>query len=226
VSVNPTAPAASRGAVAVFDLDGTITRHDTLLPFLLGFLWRHPLRLPRLLLALPAAARFLIDRDHGRAKGALLHVTLGGVPRATLEAWADEFVQRLCARGLFPQALAAIAEHRARGDHLVLMSASVDLYVPRVANALGFDEALCTAVLWQPTQRLDGRLAGDNCRGEQKRTRLAALIERERPRCVYAYGNSRADLPHLALAQHAYLVNAPAGLRRQLAQIEPLRWHA
>jgi phosphatidylglycerophosphatase C len=226
VSVAPTAPVSSRGALAVFDLDGTITRHDTLLPFLLGFLWRHPLRVPRLLLALPAALRFLVDRDHGRVKGALLHVTLGGVERVTLEAWADEFVPRLCARGLFPQALAAIAEHRARGDRLVLMSASVDLYVPRIGSALGFDEVLCTAVLWQPTQRLDGRLAGGNCRGELKRTRLAALIERERPRCVYAYGNSRADLPHLALAHHAYLINAPNGLVRQQPQIEPLRWQA
>jgi phosphatidylglycerophosphatase C len=130
------------------------------------------------------------------------------------------------ARGLFPQALAAIAEHRARGDRLLLMSASVDLYVPRIANALGFDEVACTTLLWQPTQRLDGRLASGNCRGEQKRVRLAALIERDRPRCVYAYGNSRADLPHLALAQHAYLINAPSGLSRQLPQIEPLRWQA
>lgn len=226
MSVSPTEPAAASGALAVFDLDGTITRHDTLLPFLLGFLWRHPTRLLRLPLVLPAAVRFLVDRDHGRAKGALLHATLGGVPRATLEAWADAFVTRLCARGLFPQALSAIAEHRTRGERLVLMSASVDLYVPRIASALGFDEVECTRVLWKPTQRLDGRLLGSNCRGEQKRARLAELIERERPRRVYAYGNSRADLAHLALAQHAYLVNAPAALIRQLPRIEPLRWHA
>ena len=38
------------GTLAVFDLDGTITRHDTLLPFLGGYLLRHPWRLPRVVL--------------------------------------------------------------------------------------------------------------------------------------------------------------------------------
>ena len=35
------------GAVAVFDLDGTITRRDTYLAYLLGFLGRHPERWSR-----------------------------------------------------------------------------------------------------------------------------------------------------------------------------------
>ena len=34
--------------------------------------------------------------------------------------------------------------HRARGDRLLLMSASTDLYVPRIGRALGFDETICT----------------------------------------------------------------------------------
>ena len=85
-------------ALAVFDLDGTITRHDTFLPFLLACLARSPWRLPRLLLIVPLALGFLFHRDHGRFKGALLHATLGGLRRDWLQARAAAFVSGLLQR--------------------------------------------------------------------------------------------------------------------------------
>jgi phosphoserine phosphatase len=42
--------------LAVFDLDGTLTWNDTLLPFLTGYWWRHPLRWLRAWRLLPAIA--------------------------------------------------------------------------------------------------------------------------------------------------------------------------
>ncbi|MFI4869960.1 MAG: HAD-IB family hydrolase [Steroidobacterales bacterium] len=212
------------GCLAVFDLDGTITRRDTLAPFLWGFLWRRPWRLPRLLLVLPAAARFLIDRDRGAIKGAVIHAALGGARRASIERWAERFVAGLLQRALYAEALGAIATHRARGDRLLLMSASTDLYVPRIARALGFDETICSEVRWRADGRLDGRLATANCRGEEKRRCLAAVIARDAPGRVCAYGDSRADLIHMQLVQEAYLVNVSARLAgRQRAQV--LHWH-
>jgi phosphatidylglycerophosphatase C len=198
------------GNLAVFDLDGTITRRDTFGPFLWGFLWRRPWRLARALLGLPAAARFVIDRDRGALKGAVIHVLLGGATRASLEGWAERFVAALLRHGLYAEALAAIATHRLRGDRLLLMSASTDLYVPRIARGLGFDETICTEVRWRADGALDGRLATANCRGEEKRRCLAAVIARDAPGRIYAYGDSRADLAHMQLAQEAYVINAPA----------------
>jgi len=196
----------------VFDLDGTITRFDTLGPFLLACLARRPWRLAGLLLVVPAAARYCLDRDRGALKGALLHATLGGLPRAWLGARSATFVQWLLKSALYEEALAAIDTHRRRADRLVLMSASADLYVPQIAQALGFELVQCSRVRWLDDGRLDGRLQGENCRGLEKQRRLQELIERERPARVYAYGNSAADVPHLLLAQEAYLVNGPRRL--------------
>lgn len=212
------------GCLAVFDLDGTITRRDTLAPFLWGFLWRRPWRWPRLLLVLPAALGYLIDRDRGALKGAVLHAALGGAKRASIERWAERYVAGLLRQGLYAEALGAIAMHRARGDRLLLMSASTDLYVPRIARALGFDETICSEVRWRADGRLDGRLATANCRGEEKRRCLAAVIARDAPGRVCAYGDSRADLIHMQLVQEAYLVNASARVAGpQRAQV--LHWH-
>jgi phosphatidylglycerophosphatase C len=213
------------GGLAVFDLDGTIARHDTFGPFLWGYLWRRPWRLPRALLGLPAAARFVFNRDRGAFKGAVIHALLGGAKRASLERWAARYVPALIDRGLYAEALSAIAAHRTRGDALLMMSASTDLYVPRIAQALGFAETICTEVRWREDGRLDGRLATANCRGEEKRRCLAAVIARDAPGRVYAYGDSRSDLPHMQLAQEAYLINPSARLAARLApQVRAIRW--
>jgi phosphatidylglycerophosphatase C len=213
------------GNLAVFDLDGTITRRDTLLPFLAGYLWRRPWRLARLSLLLPALWRYALRRDRGAIKGALIHAALGGLTRSQVQHWAERFVPRLLAHGLYAEALEAIRTHRLQGDRLLLMSASTDLYVPLIAQALGIPEVRCTRVRWRADARLDGRLAGANCYGEEKRRCLQALIERDPPARIYAYGNSGSDLAHMQLAQCAYLVNGPA--RRQSgadAHVQPLRW--
>jgi phosphatidylglycerophosphatase C len=213
------------GTLAVFDLDGTITRHDTLLPFLGGYLLRHPWRLPRVLLAVPALLRWCADRDGGAIKGAVIHAVLGGLTRAQLEHWSAAFVPRVLARGLYGEALRAIRQHREHSDRLLLMSASTDLYVPRIAQALGFDESVCTRLEWRADGRLDGHLATPNCKGEEKRRCLAALIARDGPQRVVAYGNAGSDLPHLRLAQQGFLVNAPSRLLRgDAGTIQALRW--
>lgn len=178
-----------------------------------------------MLLAVPAALRFPFKRDHGDIKGALIHAALGGARRPTLERWAEHYVAHVLCRGLYAEALAAIAAHRAQGDRLLLMSASTDLYVPRIGAALGFDQTICTKVRWGEDGRLDGHLASANCRGEEKLRCLQALIAREQLVCIDAYADSRSDLPHLQLAQHGFLINgSPAMLGSAPANIQPLRW--
>ena len=215
------------GSLAVFDLDGTITRRDTFGPFLSGFLWRRPWRLPRLLLALPAAVHNLRSiAIAARFKGAVIHATLGGAAARHLSSAGPSISSpHCCIRACTRKLCSAIAMHRTRGDRLLLMSASTDLYVPRIARALGFDETICSEVRWRADGRLDGRLATANCRGEEKRRCLAAVIARDAPGRVYAYGDSRADLAHMQLVQEAYLVNPTVRLTQRAGpHVRALKW--
>ena len=199
--------------VAVFDLDGTITRRDTLWPYLRGWVrrtrrsgfWRR---------AFAAAARFPLDRDRGRLKFELIRAAMGGATRAEVVAWTAEFVKGLGAAELCPGALDAIARHRAAGDRLVLLSASVDLYVPDIGRRLAFDETICTGVAWRDG-RLDGALVTENRRGAEKRRCVEALRARHPGVPFAAYGNARSDFDHLAVVDAPVLVNAGAGLRRE-----------
>jgi phosphatidylglycerophosphatase C len=213
------ATATAGPALALFDLDGTLTRSDTLLQYLVGFLRQHPQRIGGLQRVLPVLMRFALGlADHGAVKSAAIRAVLGGRTRQEIEAWTDEFVPQLLERGMHADALAALDAHRRAGDLLVLLSASPDLYVPAIGRALGFAETVCTGVEWNG-ERLTGRLTTPNQRGPEKAHALAALHREHPGLAVVAFGNAASDLEHLSLADRATLVNGSARARRAAARL-------
>jgi HAD superfamily hydrolase (TIGR01490 family) len=213
--------------LVVFDLDGTIARRDTFVPFVFGFLRRRPWRIPRLLLALPSLLAFVLGLgNRGTLKGALLHAAMGGVKREDVDRWSTVHASRVVDKGLFKDALAAIRSHLEKGHYLVLMSASVDCYVQRIGVALGFHETICTTVVWnRKSNTLDGHLQGSNIRGEKKAQQFQQLVSRLHPRDSTAYGNSQADVAHMLLATRGVYVNGRPKLPANDRRIRVVDWH-
>ena len=217
-----TRAAAAIPWVAVFDLDGTLTWHDTLLPYLLGYAARRPWRMLRLWRMPFALMGYLAShRDRGVLKSQFIRAVMGGDARPDIDEWSAAYVSRLDRRRAYrPAALAALEAHRAVGDRLILLSASPDLYVPLIGRRLGFERTLCTEVQWRenpPVDRLDGALRSANRRGAEKSHCLAWLRTQYPGMPVVAYGNSDSDLPHLAEADRSLLVNGSACARRLAA---------
>jgi HAD superfamily hydrolase (TIGR01490 family) len=199
--------------VAVFDLDGTITRRDTFVPYLRGWSRREP-RPARIGSILAACLRYLVSGlDRGQLKSDLLRACMAGATADEVRNWTTAFVAGLGDAELCPGALAAIARHRTAGDRLVLLSASIDLYVPEIGQRLGFQETICTGVAWRDG-RVDGALTTANRRGEEK-LRCIETLRCQHPGTRFAaYGNSGADLLHLRAVEEPLLVNAGRRLRR------------
>jgi phosphatidylglycerophosphatase C len=205
---------AAKPWVALFDLDGTLTWRDTLMPFLWGYLRKHPRRVLGLWPVPGALLGYVRRGDRGELKSRLIRAVMGGEPRALIDAWADDFVAGMRARGrLRPVALGVLQAHIDTGDRPVLLSASPDLYVPRIGRLLGFECTLCTEVLWNG-DRLDGHLTTPNRRGEEKSRCLEQVRARYPGMPVIAYGNSLSDVDHMQRAERALLVNGSAGARR------------
>ena len=194
--------------IAAFDFDGTLTKRDTLLPYLArGLGWF------RLLLALlicsPWLAGFalrLIPNDVAKKK--LMLFTLKGKSVAEMDDWTNRWLAQDFSGQLQDWSMARLAEHKQAGHYCVMVSASPDIYLKRVAQKLGFDALLCTEMAV-----MDGRLTGDmktpNCHGKQKVLRLKAwMAERfgadSGAEVVYAYGDTSGDKPMLRLAEHAF----------------------
>ncbi len=213
-----TDPATTSRSVAVFDLDGTLTWRDSLALFLLSFLRRHPGRVLGLWRLPFALLSFAVRHDPGLLKSRLICMAMGGARRTDVDSCADSFVNALQPRHrLRPAALAVLEAHRAAGDHLILLSASPDLYVPRIGRLLGFELTLCTQIEWRG-DRLGGALKTANRRGAEKTHCLDLLRAQYQGLPIVAYGNSASDLDHLRQADRALLVNGSPAARALAAQ--------
>ena len=204
--------------IAVFDLDETLTRHDTLVPYLGEALRAHPGRALGLWVAPFTVAEFAVRRDHGVLKSRLIRAILGGMSHAEVAALTNRFLDAHWSDLFNPPALAALERHRAAGDYLVILSASTDTYVPEIGRRLGVDRVICTELLWRG-DRLDGALATANRRGEEK-TRCVLALRQEFPGVPFAaYGNAGSDIDHLHRVEAGLLVNGNAAARRKAATL-------
>jgi phosphatidylglycerophosphatase C len=191
----------SSRTVAAFDFDGTLTRRDSLVPFLTAVAGRATVlralgfESPRL--ALVAAGRG--DRD--AAKERVLTRVLGGRPYDQIEATGRAFGGELARSAITPDGRDRIAWHRRAGHEVVIVSASLDVYLDEVARTLGAAHVLCTALVADDRGLCTGRLVGANCRGAEKATRLRELLGDDDVE-LWAYGNTSGDDAMLALAQH------------------------
>lgn len=201
--------------LAVFDLDGTLSRRDTFASYMAGFLRRHPARLRGVPGALAAVAGYCLGiLDRGSLKSRIIRAFMGGELRREIEVWSHEFSTRLMDHGMRREALAVLQGHRQEGDYLILLSASPDLYVPEIGRLLGVDRVICTRIRFEG-DRLDGGLLSPNRRGAEKLRCLEALRKEFPDASISAYGNAASDIEHLAAADRPMLVNAGTRLRRK-----------
>lgn len=209
----PGAPVPERGVVAAFDWDGTLTRGDTLLPFLRELCGPAAVGAAALRVApsLLAAATGTGSRDEAKAR--LLRRLLRGRAASTVRLVGAAYAARAVASGLRPALVDRLAWHRAAGHTTVIVSASLDAYVVPAARLLGVDATLCTVVEVGADGRCTGELLGGNCRAEEKARRLLAWVGTSAgtwPDTVelWAYGDSASDDAMLSLATR------PVRLRR------------
>ena len=193
----------NRQALAVFDFDGTLTRRDSLLPFLwqvvgpVQFTWNVLVLVPTLLRYATGAM------DNGPAKERVLGQFLGGRSVEEIRFIAESFAAETIPSLLDPEAMGRLRWHQEQGHTTVLASASPELYVRPWAEAEGFDEALGTRLETEEGV-FTGHFATPNCHGPEKPRRLEAAGFDLGGATVYAYGNSRGDRELLEMADHGF----------------------
>jgi len=215
--------------IAVFDLDRTVTTAGTYTPFLLHCLGGGPAVAWPVLRGLGAALTYKAGAiTRSQLKARMLDLTIAGSSRAQVRAWAEDFVARWLKTRVRPGSVAAIARHRAAGDHLVLATASFDFHAEVFAARLGFDHLIATGSVWDGADRLCAAVAGPNCYGADKLAAVRAYVEaRPLPRRVVAYSDHHTDFDLLRWADEGVAVNPNAKLRRRAgaAGLEIVDWN-
>ena len=199
----------NKPVVAAFDFDGTVTRSETLGPFLVHTLGAARVARDALVLSptLTGYALGLIRNDI--AKERVFVRCLGGMQMDVLRQRAERFAATGLPRLIRREALRRLAWHKRQGHRCVVISASLELYVKPWAISAGFDDVIATHIEILPDGRTTGRLAGANCFGLEKVRQLEALLGGRSRYTLYAYGDSRGDKELLAAADRGYYRQMP-----------------
>ncbi len=103
---------------------------------------------------------------------------------------------------LRPDMMQRIAWHQQQAHTVVLVSASIDLYLRPWCERHGLDELLCNRL-----EAVDGRLTGRYTGGDigpMKAEEIRARYDLSRYERIHAYGDSREDSSMLALAHERW----------------------
>lgn len=193
--------------VAAFDVDGTLTTSDCVVPFLRRTAGTAPLiwRLLRSPLTVGSAA---LRRDRDALKAASAAAAFSGIELSVVETAGASFAQEIFDDRLRDDVVASLRDHVDAGDTVVLVSASFEVYLRPLAALLGATDVIATRLAADDRGALTGELDGPNCRGPEKVVRLHRWLDahaggREAVH-VTAYGDSVGDRELLADADVAH----------------------
>lgn len=201
--------------VEVFDLDGTITRKDTYVPYLIYVLIRRPGRWITIPMLAMGVVMFKTKvRDNTWLKSFFLYHVLGGLHKNKAVSYAHGFVKSFLPVSTRRKALSTIKKQKAENRYLILMSASLDLYVDIIGKALGFDTIICTQTQLDKHGIITGKLKNGNCYGPAKLNRLKSL-QKHFPNALFTvYTDHHSDIPIIKAADKAIAVNPDKKLKK------------
>ncbi len=188
--------------IAFFDFDGTVTRKDTLIEIIkyqhgrlrlyTGFLILSPILILNKLKILSAQY----------AKESVLQYFFNALPLPEFQRKCDNFVSEVLPGIIRPAAFTCIQNHLKEGTKVVIVSASAENWLAGWCNQFNLDY-ICTKLEIQEG-RLTGKIAGKNCNGVEKVTRIRSIYNLDQFTEIYAYGDSTGDLPMLKVATNPY----------------------
>ena len=195
--------------VAAFDVDGTLTVRDCVVPFMRSTVGT--VRFASICLrSAPRIARLVLARDRDAIKALFVRAVFAGRDVDAVESAGVVFAARVAEGWLRHDVAARMRWHQSEGHVVVFVSASLEPYLVPLGDLCEVDAVLCTA-LEEEGGVYTGALHGANCRGDEKVSRLYAWMDSAgipRTSLGFAYGDSAGDTALLAAADAAFNVRS------------------
>ncbi|MCM1452427.1 MAG: haloacid dehalogenase-like hydrolase [Clostridium sp.] len=191
--------------LALFDFDGTITRHDTLLRFGLFAIGRRRIA-SSLLKSSPWILLWKLGAiSNSAAKERLFGHMFGGMQNAEFERYGREFAKEID-KDLRKDTLGLLEKHQDSGDETAIVSASIGAWIRPWAKAHGIGRVISTEVEVDGRGRLTGKFSTPNCHGPEKARRIRLCFPDLEAFDSVSYGDSRGDFEMFALTKsHKHL---------------------
>ena len=187
--------------LALFDFDGTITEKDTLLE-IAKFSTSRANFVVKSLFLIPSIVLMKVGIiSNQKGKEIFLKKFFKGYSEQAFNQKCAEFAKNEIPKLIRPLALARIEEEQSNGNKVYIVSASPDTWIKPWAEQYNI-EVISTRLKFE-NDRLKG-IDGINCNGEEKVRRIKEEIDLTDYQKVIAFGDTKGDLPMLALAEESH----------------------
>lgn len=195
---------------AIFDVDYTIINCDSMIyMFLFGVKKK-----PWLIIYTPIIAvkllLFLIGIINTKAAKEALYIPIKYLTDEQLK----EFYDKVLFKKLYKESLDRLKHYKNEGYHVMLVSASPEVYL-KYFKDIGYIDTVLGTKLININGKITNKIEGDNCKGEYKVVRIIDYLAENELEIDFnnscAYSDSIDDIPMLSLVKNKYKVNKKDG---------------
>lgn len=209
--------------LAIFDVDFTITKRETLLQFLLFMSKKRP----KILFHIPKSfyAAFLYSlkiHDEKRAKEMFISF-INEMHEEEIDYLVQEFYEKKFSKIFYNDAIDMIKKLKNEGCKIFLISASPEFYLKELYKIKEVDMIIGTKFI-KENKKYKNCMEGFNCKGEEKVRRLMEVLSEKQIEVdfknSYMFSDSLSDMPLLELVGKGYLIN----YKKNHDKFEILKW--
>lgn len=208
--------------LAIFDIDYTITRKETLMEFYKYIITQDIKNIRFLPRALFSGLMYSIKvYDEKRVKEAFLKF-IENIDEKELAILTKKFYDERLSSILYSDAIKMIKDLKAKGYMVILISASPEFYIKEFYAIKEVDLIIGTKFKFEKGKFIR-QMDGKNCKGEEKVVRLNKVLKEKNINVdfenSYMFSDSLSDKPLLDLVGNPYLINY-----KKNHEIEILKW--
>jgi HAD superfamily hydrolase (TIGR01490 family) len=189
--------------IAFFDFDGTLIKEDSFLLFINLISSKKKYFFGWFLIIfyyLFYKSGFLTQKSF---KEKVLIYFMKGKDQEDIRKYAKIFAEKVIEEKLTEQAKNRLEYHENKGDRIVIVSASLDLWLQGWCKIRNYE--MVSSIAEIKNGKITGKLVGENCIGSEKVNRIRKTYELDKYSKIYVYGDSDNDRPMLLLGTDAYL---------------------
>ncbi|MFQ9248292.1 MAG: HAD-IB family hydrolase [Clostridium paraputrificum] len=208
--------------LAIFDIDYTITKKETLMEFYKYSLEEDIKNVRFLPRALYSGLMYGIGiYDERRVKECFLKF-IDNIEEEKLQELVKRFYKNRLSKILYKDAVDMMYKLKKEGYDIYLISASPEFYINEFYNIDVVDKVIGTRFEFKEGKFIR-KMLGNNCKGEEKVKRLKEVLSKENIKVdfknSYMFSDSLSDKPLLDLVGKPYLINY-----KKKHEIEILKW--
>jgi phosphatidylglycerophosphatase C len=189
-------------SIAFFDFDGTITSKDTLAEILKFTKGKFSYYSGLAILSPVIIAYKLKLMNNQRAKEILLAHYFKGADIKEFDSMCEDFSEKVLPYLFRKNALQEIRTHLQNDTKVVVVSSSPENWILPWCKKYNIE---CIATKLQVEDgRISGKIEGNNCYGNEKVKNILKKYNLSQYSKIYAYGDTRGDLPMLSLSTDSF----------------------